>query len=34
MVRLIFLSTLNGMGTYKIAQMLNKMKVPARKGGE
>lgn len=33
-VRLIFSSTLNGMGTYKIAQMLNKMKVPARKGGE
>lgn len=33
-VRLIFISALNGMGTYKIAQMLDKKKVPTRKGGK
>lgn len=31
-VRLIFTSVLNGMGTYKIAQMLDRKKVPTRKG--
>ncbi len=33
-IRLIFTSALNGMGTYKIAQMLDKKKVPTRKGGK
>ena len=33
-VRLIFASVLNGMGTYKIAQMLDRKKVPTRKGGK
>lgn len=33
-VRLIFTSVLNGMGTYKIAQMLDRKKVPTRKGGK
>ena len=32
-VRLIFDLALNGMGTYKIAQLLDKRKVPTRKGG-
>ena len=33
-VRLIFDLALNGMGTYKIAQLLDKRKVPTRKGGK
>lgn len=33
-VRLIFDLALNGMGTYKIAQLLDKKKVPTRKGGK
>ena len=33
-VKLIFDLALNGMGTYKIAQLLDKRKVPTRKGGK
>lgn len=33
-VRLIFDLALNGMGTYKIAQLLDRRKVPTRKGGK
>ena len=33
-VRMIFTSVLNGMGTYKIAQILGKKKIPTRKGGK
>ena len=33
-VRLIFDLALNGMGTYKIAQLLDKRNVPTRKGGK
>ena len=33
-IRLIFSSALTGMGTYKIAQMLDKKNVPTRKGGK
>ena len=33
-VRLIFDLALNGMGTYKIAQLLDRKKVPTRKGGK
>ena len=33
-VKLIFDLALNGMGTYKIAQLLDKKKVPTRKGGK
>lgn len=33
-VKLIFTLALNGMGTYKIAQLLDKRKVPTRKGGK
>ena len=33
-VKLIFNLALNGMGTYKIAQLLDKRKVPTRKGGK
>lgn len=32
-IRLIFSSALTGMGTYKIAQMLDRKNVPTRKGG-
>lgn len=33
-IRLIFSSASSGMGTYKIAQMLEKRKIPTRKGGK
>ena len=33
-IRRIFSSALSGMGTYKIAQMLEKRKIPTRKGGK
>jgi DNA invertase Pin-like site-specific DNA recombinase len=33
-IRLIFSSALNGMGTYKIAQMLESRGIPTRKGGK
>lgn len=33
-VKMIFDLALNGMGTYKIAQLLDKRKVPTRKGGK
>lgn len=33
-IRLIFSYALSGMGTYKIAQMLEKRKIPTRKGGK
>lgn len=33
-VRMIFTSVLNGMGTYKIAQILDKKKIPTRKRGK
>ena len=33
-IRMIFSSALSGMGTYKIARMLEKRKIPTRKGGK